>query len=297
MALIDRVLGLRIGLASLGAALALAGCVAATSRPPQSLAAPPFYAKHVSAAGIPILSSARVSDEALFAGRDMVLGMVEHRPDLARWLAENGWRIAIIAEDEALLDLPENAHWDRPERDDPRLTRCERLHYDTRIGAFTAREYWDARARATGGQLMVDEDADVLGLPTARNYGETIFVHEFAHQILFAIQAVDPGLYREVERAYAAALADGLWKEEYGSTTVQEYWAEGTQFWFDSNRLQVFEGRRILNHDDLAAYDPRLYAALGRAYGDRHRLPSDPFHLSAARVPPGPIPENTAEQC
>ena len=59
----------------------------------------------------------------------------------------------------------------------------------------------------------------------------------------------------------------------------------------------VVDGRRILNHPDLEAYDPRLYAALARAYGSSHRLKSDPFAMSAARVPPGPIPENTAEVC
>ena len=223
--------------------------------------------------------------------------MTAHRPDLAHWLATNGWRIAIIAEEEALLDLPENAHWEKPTADDPRLTRCERKHYDERIGRFSAREYWNARARATGGQYMADGAEDVLGLPSSRYYGETIFVHEFAHQLLFAVQAVDPALYAQVEAAYAAALAEGLWKDEYGSTTVQEYWAEGTQFWFESNRLQVFDGRRILNREDLAAYDPRLHSLLGQVYGDTRRLASDPFHRSPARVPPGPVPTNTAEVC
>ena len=107
----------------------------------------------------------------------------------------------------------------------------------------------------------------------------------------------DPALYTEVEAAYAQALEEGLWLNEYASTTVQEYWAEGTQFWFNSNRLAVFDGRRILNHDDLAAYDPRLAAVLVLAYGPRHRLAADPFHRHPARVPPGPIPENTAEVC
>ena len=40
-----------------------------------------------------------------------------------------------------------------------------------------------------------------------------------------------------------------------------------------------------------------LYAVLGRAYGTRHRLTGDPFYESPARVPPGPIPRNTAEVC
>ena len=78
---------------------------------------------------------------------------------------------------------------------------------------------------------------------------------------------------------------------------MQEYWAEGSQFWFNSNRLQAFDGRQILNHTGLAAYDPQLYAVLEAAYGENHRLQSDPFHMHPARVPPGPLPDNTAEVC
>ncbi|MBX7534145.1 glycoside hydrolase [Qipengyuania sp. GH1] len=256
-----------------------------------------FYRKQVVADGIPIQSSERVPDEALLAARDMTRGMLSNRPELANWLAANDYRVAIIAEQEALLDLPDKANWTKPARDDPRLTRCELKHYDTRIGAMSDRAYWDARARGIGGPRSVGSEEDVLGLPTTRYWGETIFVHEMAHNILFAIEAVDPKLYREVEEAYANALASDLWLNEYATTTIQEYWAEGTQIWFNSNRLVVVEGTRILNHPDLKDYDPQLYSALAKAYGANHRLKSDPFWMSAARVPPGPIPKNTAEEC
>ena len=278
-------------------AVALSAACASVGYPPVALDAEPLYTKHVSARGIPVLSSARVSDEALLAARDMASGMLARRPDLADWLVANDYRIAIIAEEEALLDLPDKAHWTKPARDDPRLTRCELKHYDARIGALTDRAYWDARARGIGGPRTVGSEEDVLGLYSTRYWGETIFVHEMAHNILFAIEAVDPALYAEVEAAYANALANDLWLNEYATTTIQEYWAEGTQIWFNSNRLVVVEGRQILNHPDLEDYDPRLFAALAKAYGDNHRLRSDPFWMSAARVPPGPPPRNTAEEC
>ena len=275
-------------------AFGLAGCATVGPAPAR---APAFYAKQVTARGIAILSSDAVPDEALTKARDMVRGMTARRPELAQWLSANGWRIAILGVDEALLDLPENAHWEKPSSDDPRLTRCERKHYDARIGMLSAREYWNARARATGGQYMADGAEDVLGLPVSRYFGETIFVHEFAHQLLFALEATDPAFYARLERAYADALREGLWKDEYASTTIHEYWAEGTQTWFNSNRLQVFDGTRILDHPDLAAYDPRLFALLGEVYDDSHRLKGDPFYRHPARVPPGPPPQNTAEVC
>lgn len=278
-------------------ALAVSGCGARIALPPNELRADPFYDKYVAAAGIPIPSSSSVSDDALFAARDMVSGMLSEPPDLAEWLAAEDYRVAIMGREEAITDLPENRGWTRPAPDDPRLTRCERKHYAARIGRLSDRQYWNARVRGIGGKRAVAAEEDVLGLRDNRYWGETILVHEFAHAIHDAIRAVDPALARQIDAAYRAALADGLWFEEYATTTVEEYWAEGTQFWFNSNRLAVMDGRLVLNHEDLRTYDPRLYAVLGKVYDPGHRLESDPFHRSAARVPPGPLPENTAEIC
>lgn len=257
----------------------------------------PFYVKQRDAGGIPIRSSAQVPDEALRRARSIVSEMLGHRPDLHRALVLRGQTVSILGEAEAITDLPENRHWRKPARDDPRLTRCERIHYDARIGRLTDRQYWNARARGIGGVNLAGAAEDLLGLPSSRYFGESIFVHEFAHSVLDAIEIADPQLYAEVRRAYRAALAAAKWKDEYASTTVQEYWAEGTQTWFDTNRLMAFDGRRILDHGDLAAYDPALYALLRRAYGNRHRLTDDPFWQHPARVPPGPPPVNTAEVC
>jgi len=256
-----------------------------------------FYQQSMSVSGIPLAASDKVTGTTLMRARTILTDMIAHRPEFGDVLASNGYRLAIMAESEAITDLPENANWKKPGPDDPRLTRCERKHYEVRIGQKTDREYWNARTRGIGGLFTVGAEEDVLGRSSSRYYGETIIVHEFAHNILDAIRLSDPALYADVETAYTMALADGLWKDEYASTTVQEYWAEGTQFWFNSNRLAVFNGRKILSHSDLTAYDPRLAAALRAAYGDRHQLADDPFYNHPAGVPSGPIPQNTAEVC
>ncbi len=269
----------------------------AVSSPPPALGADSFYAKYVDAVGIPVLGSMRVPDTALLAARQIVIGMLAHRPDLARILVARGQRVAIMAQGEGTTDLPEQRAWKKPAIDDPRLTRCERKHYDERIGRLTDAQYWNARARGMAGPLTSGATEDLLGDRSSRYYGETIFLHEFSHDILDAARVGDPRLYAAVAHAYAKAQRAGRWKDEYAATTVDEYWAEGSQFWFDSNRIAIFDGRRILSHQDLAAYDPPLYAALARVYGDNHHIEGDPFYMSAARVPPGPLPANTAEVC
>ncbi|WP_207974515.1 hypothetical protein [Parafrankia sp. BMG5.11] len=290
-------MGLRAGWLLGGALAVLAGCASVDTGPRPTVRLHPFYAQRIDAGGIPVIGSNAVPAAALARAAGLIRQMLAHRPDLARWLVANGYRVAIMAESEATTDLPEQAGWTRPDRSDPRLTQCERKHYDTRVGALTDREYWNARARGMAGPLTSAAAEDVLGLRSSQYYGETILVHEFGHNVLAAIRAIDPVLSAQADAAFADARSAGRWKDEYASTTIDEYWAEGTQLWFNSNKLAAFGGRIILNHSDLAEYDPALYAALGAAYGDRHRLAGDPFWMSPARVPAGPIPQDTAEVC
>ncbi|WP_404337653.1 glycoside hydrolase [Sphingomonas sp. MMS12-HWE2-04] len=256
-----------------------------------------FYVKSVDAAGIPVSASSAVPDEALQVARRMMVSMLARRPDLARQLVKSGQRVMVMGVDELTTDVPEQRDWKKPALDDPRLTRCERKHYDERIGRLTDREYWGKRARGMGGLLTSAATENLLAVPGTKYYGETILVHEFSHAILYAVEAADTALYARVEKAYAASQEKGLWTGEYGATTIQEYWAEGTQFWFNSNKLAVVNGVRILSDADLTRHDPALADVLRAVYGERHHLPGDPFYKHPARVPPGPIPTNTAEVC
>ncbi|WP_298092419.1 hypothetical protein [uncultured Sphingomonas sp.] len=53
----------------------------------------------------------------------------------------------------------------------------------------------------------------------------------------------------------------------------------------------------VLSDVDLRRYDPALADVLREVYGERHRLKTDLFFDHPARVPPGPAPVFTAEQC
>lgn len=265
--------------------------------PPASMKQDGFYRRYVDAAGLPIVSSAAVPDAALLAARDIAMEMLAERPDVRRAMIARGFRIAIMGVKEGTTDLPEQRDWKKPTRDDPRLTVCERKLYNERIGRQSDADYWNNRARGMGGDLTSAATENLLGIPGTRYYGENIFVHEFSHGILEGIRTADPALYARVERAYAAAMARDMWKGEYAAVTIDEYWAEGTQTWFNSNRLAVIGGRRILNDADLAAYDVALFNVLSEVYGNNHHLAGDVFDMHPARVPPGPAPVSTAEEC
>ncbi len=191
--------------AALLAAPAASSSPARVGPPPAALRLDPFYTKHVSAGGIPVIGSSKVPDEALLIARDIVKAQLAHRADLRREAVRQGTRVGIIAPEESMTDLPEHRHWKKPARDDPRLTACEREAY-AKIEALSDRDYWDRRARGSGGVFTTVGAENLLATPNARYFGENILVHEFAHAILDAIERADPPLYARIRSAYDRAL-------------------------------------------------------------------------------------------
>jgi hypothetical protein len=256
--------------------------------PPAALGLDAFYQKYVDAGGIPVTTSASVPDTALLVARDIVLAMLANRPDLRARLIADKARVGVMAIEEMTTDVPEQRDWKKPAPDDERLTTCEKQNY-AEIARMTDREYWNKRARGMGGTYTTGAAENILGVPGTRYFGENILVHEFSHSILDAIRSVDPGLYGRVERAYAQALASKLWEGHYATTTIDEYWAEGTQFWFNSNMAYRTESLTVLTSDDLRGHDLALFNALEEVYGSNHHIDADVFFEHPARMNVRPI--------
>lgn len=252
-------------------------------RPPAALKLDPFYTKYVDAEGIPIVASSKAPDAALLIARDIVMTMLSERPDIRQAMIRQGYRIGVMAVDEYTTDLPEQRDWKKPTLDDPRLSRCEQKNYAA-ISAMTDRQYWNERARGMGGLFTTGAAENLLGVPHTRYFGENIFVHEFSHGILSTIETVDPALFAKVRAAYDAALAAGRWKGDYAAVSVQEYWAEGTQFWFNSNKAYPSADGMIATSQDLRRYDPDLFALLATVYPATHHIGGDVFYMHPARL-------------
>lgn len=247
--------------------------------PPDSLNLDPFYRKYADAFGIPITSSEKVPNDALLMARDIVNYMLMKRMDVREALIDRGARVLVMAETEMETDLPERSDWKKPTKEDRRLTPGERENYDKPggIASMTDKEYWNKRARGMGGTVTSCAEENLLGYPDTRYYGENILVHEFSHNIMGALRQADPALYAEIEPAYEAAKAKGLYQGQYAINTVAEYWAEGSQWWFWSN-YEFYDGEtRVQSPQDLKAYDPMLYSILERVYPGHH-IPADVYY-------------------
>ena len=71
---------------------------------------------------------------------------------------------------------------------------------------------------------------------TDRYLGEDILVHEFAHGVdIMGLRFTDATWLTRLTAAYNAARAAGKYANSYAGSTVDEYWAEGVQDWFNCN--------------------------------------------------------------
>lgn len=223
-----------------------------------------FYEKHIDAGGLPIVSSGRVSDFALLEARYLVLQMIGHRPELLRALAHNGVRFVVMAPNEFTTMIPE--------------------HSDLQPA-----DYWDRRTRGLGGSrrrpIATCGEENLLGYAGDPYSTENALLHEFGHAIHnLGMDVLDPTFDARVKGAFEAAKRDGLWSGTYAATNRHEYWAEGVQSWFDSNRENDEVHNAVNTRAELKTYDPRLAALLEEVFADgawRYEPP-------AKRSPPSP---------
>lgn len=210
----------------------------------------PFYKKALVLEGIPIIGSENVSDYAFLECAWVVDHMLAGQDKIKRALVDNKVRIGIIAATEYTMDIPENKN--------PRMLARAAFH--------------DRRSRGLGGmKLATCGEENLLSLHGDPYAAENITIHEFAHTIASNLRRADRAWWDKLEDLYKQAMDEGLWKNTYAATNVQEYWAEGTQSWFDCNTPRD-DGRvhnGVWNREKLVRHDPRLSKFLAETFGDR----------------------------
>ena len=223
----------------------------------------PFYEQWIDVEGLPVVASAKVNPYAVKEAAYLVRQMIGHRQDVLQALAENNVRFAVMAYNELTTQIPEHSD----------------LQPDF---------YWDRRARGLGPTPT--RPATSCGEENLLNYQgdpystENILVHEFSHAIhQMGLRTVDSSFDDRLKATFEAAVEKGLWKDTYAITNKAEYWAEGTQSWFDTNRANDDQHNHVDTRDKLKEYDPALAALLTEVFGDtdwRYTQAVTRLHLS-----------------
>lgn len=208
-----------------------------------SLKLDPFYRKYTDYRGLPVLSSAKVSDAALLEARYLIGRMLADREDVCEAMVRGKVRFVVMSPGEMTTDVPEQRN-------------------------MTPKDYWDKRARGLGGRVTSCGEENLLNLRGDRYARENILIHEFSHAIhSHGLRAVDPKFDGRLKKTYARAIEAGLWKDTYAATNAGEYWAEGVQSYFDCNAPP---NKGVHNDVDtrekLRKYDPELFALIDEVF-------------------------------
>ncbi|TWT52774.1 hypothetical protein Pla22_04000 [Rubripirellula amarantea] len=220
---------------------------------------PSFYTQRMKAGGLLIVASAEVNPYAVREAKYLVDAMLGERPEVRQAMIDSGARLCVLAHNEFTTDLPEFvAMRDQPHPDFPQLS---------------GHEYWDARARGTGGSetdpYCTCAEENLLGYEGDPYWQECILIHELAHSIhLRGMNNLDATFDQRLRDTYSKAMEDGLWKGKYAAVNHYEYFAEGVQSWFNNNRTNDRDHNHVNTRMLLREYDPALAALCGEVFGD-----------------------------
>lgn len=221
-----------------------------SSRDRNEMRLAPFYQKILVDDGLIFASSEKGCDAALCEAAEIIDHMLARNAAVRQAIVDAKVRIVVMAPTEMTTEVPEHAH-------------------------LTPRDYWDRRARGLGwsrqAPIVSCGEENLLAYPGDPYAAENILVHEFAHAVhSVGLAKLQPDFDADLRVAYNRAIERGLWKGTYAGSNHAEYWAEGSQTWFEANAPAGFVHNDIDTRREIKEYDPRLAELLEEVYGDVH---------------------------
>ena len=231
-----------------------------------------YFTKSINISGILIRGSRLVRTSSLNEMAPIVNHMLSKRGDIKGVLVSRSQTLTILGREEEKSELPFFAH-----------TKLKTFTQTLSDGTVLIRD--DDGVRGSGGASLVIPEDDHLNenlkfKDPADSY--MVAVHEFAHSIHSGIEVADPNLWDRIKKGYDSAMTKGLWKGVYSSVNEHEWFAMGTQVWFQvssantgsNNKNQVIKFRA-----ELKAYDPELNDILALVFPAEY-IPTIPHNLN-----------------
>ena len=208
-----------------------------------------YYTKYIDAGGIAIIGSHYILDQYFYAACELVFEMTSKRPELrdllaftdkprpnltgATYVPSPGFMMILYDPDQGAAAIPE------------------------RFPKPAAAIGWCGGARcvvAVGARVVLTEDSPDVG--EVRIDIASVFIHEFAHAMNFAIRLIDPTFDTRLAEAYEEAVEN----DSAFSNSPFEHWAVTAQNWFRTFALPNGQGE--LSYARFQERNPRMHALM-----------------------------------
>ncbi len=224
--------------------------------PPQDV--DPFYKKYITANGVVIVGSEKVSDAALLAARKTILHLTSKRPDVHEAILQHHPRISIMAHDETASELPE-------------------------YGPNSDGQWGLGQMPGSPTTLVWEKGICYEGNP---DYISNFLLHEFVHDVHnLGMLATDPEVIDEIYAAFLSAVENGTFippadepledimpldayvDDEYFTFRVNAYYDLNEYFPGPWMHYDIGEqGPRSGTREELRQIDPAIYEIIERYF-------------------------------
>lgn len=202
-----------------------------------------FYEKYTHAYNIPVLGSARVSDDALKRACYVTRVMLSDNRRVRQSMFYRYARIVVIADTEVILNIPEYSHL--PSEYSDLVRGLGGTHHLPVI--------------SVGQENLLCEKKD----PNKREDTLVRALAQGIHRIALMPNDLARKFQHELEETYAHARTHGMWERTVTDDTLESYFSEGVQSFFN---VQAAAKAGLQNEVDtrekLKYYDPKLFAML-----------------------------------
>ena len=265
--------------------------------PAESLKCDPFYKKEVWARGLPILSSQKVSDEALLEANRIARHMFAYRHDIFTAMIDDGLRLVVVGANERIKDIPE-LKGSQATKDRGKASRILRCTPQRKMIACGEENLLNRKADPHAGEsVLIGELARAVHVmaghrPVDEKLAKALEQYKNVDRrrrssvrILrckIGVKPIDKRFDEKLRQLHKNALGKGLWRNTLAAANHGEYWAEGVQSWFDANGQDCPGHNHVNTRKKLEAYDPDLAKLIAEVFRHTDRVDWR-YKLPAAR--------------
>ena len=221
-----------------------------------------FYTKYCDYSDLLIVSSDDADDAALEQAWLIAANMLYTRPDVVESLVGMNFKVVVLSVIDFNSDIPEFAEL----ADDPSL--------DIDGSRAYAKVLEEPRVVTVPQENLLCAMGD-------NSAGESLFVNTLATMTRFAlVRDLDPAITDALEAVRQNAITNGIWSPSPWITESNgNYWNYGVQTYFNASFDALLTGPTddyTNTRDELAVYDPQLYALIDEVYAAEDWTPVCP---------------------